>query len=499
MNQWSNRACERLLDLVQLPTVAWEARFAGALPGWRVDRAGTFAQAEAYLANWLMAFADQVSTQDVLIDGRTLRNIWARVSGRDTSRGILLQGHYDVVALDGDFSPALSADGEHVTGRGTSDMKGGVVAALMALDDMVRSGQRPRLDTYVLLTCEEEVEARAIQEFLRQKPSWCDQLEFAISLEPCFWDDEYRLCTRHPGIACLAIGMDLAQDNVCDEWLCLRIETGQSTPHASREPIYLDPCYAMLRVLHRVSGAKVAWIRSDRPLEREVNALSAFVEALIAADVGESALETLARHEVTTVIDAIADGIRRKAAGDECTISVSQVTASQQGWDARDFADALLQLRSRATDKRYTNALYDRTPFTFAILDVKEGSAKAMIDLRTDRLLRTELEQLVAFMESDRRAVRIRWNDPGLEQPEIEASALYQGFLDVCRRHYPRTVPRAHSGWTEGAFLSEELGTPVVVAGPGQMDLAHQTRESISLKEMRTVYTILGEFLTQSG
>ena len=266
-DQWNIVASERLHGLVRLPTVAREEPFAGASQGWNLDRAGTFAQAEAYLTGWLMTFAAQVATQDVVIDGRTLRNVWAYIPGRDSTCAVVLEGHYDVVAFHGNFHPAISDDGQSISGRGTSDMKGGLVTALLAVEDIVRAGQQPRLDTYIVMTCEEEVEALAIREFLNQKPDWCNKVEVVICLEPCFEDNEFRICLRHPGIACLEVTTEVPGKGRGKNWLQLLIETGD-TPHASREPVHLDPNHILLKVLHQIPNSPVAMIKSDRSMDQ---------------------------------------------------------------------------------------------------------------------------------------------------------------------------------------------------------------------------------------
>jgi len=497
MDRWNQVAAERLMDLVRLPTVAAEAPFAGVARGWNLDRAGTFAQAEAYLTNWLMTFADQVATQDVDIDGRTLRNVWAHVAGDDPDRAVLLEGHYDVVALDGVFSPTVSPGGKRVLGRGTTDMKGGLVAALLALEDIVRAGRRPRVDTYVLLTCEEEVAARAIQVFLSQKPDRCDKVDFAVCLEPTFQDDEFQICPRHPGVACLEVSVPVPQTGEGETWLDLCLETGEDTPHASREPIYLDPNFVLLKVLQRLPRGRVAVIESDRLMDKEANAISGFARAIVSAEVDEATLHEICEQEVQAAIDGIRDEARRERARSKYTLTITRCDGTRRAlFDTHKFADSLLSLRQQATAGRYTNALYGRTPFTFAILAVQDGQACAKIDLRPDIRLGQELERLVSQEAPASATICIKWNDPGLELPGIEANETFQRFLDCCRRVFPRTVIRPIAGWTEAAPMTKELGVPVVIAGPGQLSVAHKKDECVALDEMRAVYTILQAFLS---
>jgi acetylornithine deacetylase/succinyl-diaminopimelate desuccinylase-like protein len=496
--EWSNqRAAERLMGLVRLPTVATESPFSTAYEGWNLDRAGTFAQAEAYLTTWLMSFADEVGTQDVVVDGRVLRNVWAHVPGKRSDTAVLLEGHYDVVALDGNFTPSLSEDEERILGRGTCDMKGGLVAGITALEDMIDSGQQPRVDTYILATCEEEVEAGAIQAFLKDRPDWSEKVEFAVCLEPCFEKDVFHPCVRHPGIACLVAGMDAPQTGEASVWLDLCIETGQTTPHASREPVYLDPNEVLLRVLERFPQGRVGLVESDRPMDKEANAISSFSHALIDAGVGEAALRVACRDEIDAAVGRIRDEERRAAAAKAAQFSIDLVTEARPAFDVHEFAATMMALKAAATASHYTNALYGRTPFAFAILALEDGRAQAKIDLRPDDRLGREIEELIGRDAFAACSFEIRWNDPGLEMPGVEDDERFQHFMDCCQKVWPNTVIEPHSGWTEAAFMSKGLDVPVVIAGPGQMQAAHKQDEYVALRELEAVYAILQAFLAE--
>lgn len=215
---------------------------------------------------------------------------------------------------------------------------------------------------------------------------------------------------------------------------------------------------------------------------------------MISAEVGEETLRRISEQEIEAAIEAIADPERRMAAR-SVKWHTSSLSEPYPAWDVREFVDDLLELRQRATSRRYTNALYGRTPFTFSILEARDGVARAKIDLRPDDQPGKDLKGFVVA-NSKRCTIEIKWNDPGLAQPEIESNAIYQHFLDCCRRVLPSTVPTPLAGWTEAALMSKGLQVPVIVAGPGRLPVAHKKGECIALSEMRAVYDILQAFLS---
>jgi len=492
MDAWDTNAARRLSDLVRFPTVAQESKFAGACPGWPHSRAETFRRAAAYFRDWLAPIASSVVLQDVSIDGHSLPNVWAHIPGRDSSCAVLLEGHYDVVALEGDFSPRLSAVGDELLGRGTSDMKGGLVTGILALEEMVRAGRPPRLETYLLMTCEEEVVVAGVQEFLKHRLDWWERLEFAIVLEPTVEPGRFEIATQHPGDSSLQMSVPVPPAGTPDRWLELTIRTGE-TPHASREPAYFDPAYALLQVLHRLPQPVVAAVHTDRPIDKEANALSAYASAHI--QVEEGLLREVCQEAIEEVMAGLEDDARRQYARERLLLEITPVAGARPGFAVAGFVQALVDLKRHVTDRRYTNALYARTPCVVAILDVRDGTAHAKVDVRTDDLL---FEDMAGIAGPDRFPgwTIVRWGDPGLQQPGIEETASFRRFFNCCRRAYPNTVTAAHSGWTEAALLSKGLNVPIVIAGPGRTEWAHKREERIALSDMRAVHSILHDFLS---
>ena len=70
---------------------------------------------------------------------------------------IALSGHMDTVHPIGIFgSPAVRREGDRLYGPGTMDCKGGIVAGLLAMDALARSGYTDR-PVMMLLQSNEEI------------------------------------------------------------------------------------------------------------------------------------------------------------------------------------------------------------------------------------------------------------------------------------------------------------------------------------------------------
>ncbi len=477
----SKKITERLIALCALPTAAKQGAYDG-IPDTNQGRADTFAEAAALMAAWMEPIATEVGMQDVVIDGQGLPNVWARVPGRDSSRAVLLQGHYDVVAVNGNFAP--HAENGRIYGRGTTDMKGGVIAAVAALEDF-----EPATDVYLLWTCEEEVANDGIRVFFEDAPEWVDKVEFAISLESGF--DEagaLNIGTRHPGSAGLYFASDASNAGEHDQWIAVRLETNQGTPHASAEPILLDPNRVMLDGIRRL-GALVSFVESDRPIGGASNALAAHVTAGINRS---DEAEVRAAFE-----EAIAEAKAQLMPTDEdidpdITLTLTPKSGRRAFYDVADFASRTLSLRDAATGTPYTNMNWGRVPFTVGILHAGEGRAEARIDIRPDNALYKDLPELA---QKHAPGAEILWNEPGLENPNLDAHPKFQRFLACAEEVCDEVTMVAKSGWTEAAYMTDRLGVPAVIAGPGLMGVAHKRGEYVRLDDLRKCVSILREFL----
>ena len=83
-----------------------------------------------------------------------------KISGKDTSRNILLMSHHDVVAADTDWTmdafAGIIKDGK-VYGRGAADTKGSLCAIFFGMEQMLREGITPPVNVYIVSSHNEEL------------------------------------------------------------------------------------------------------------------------------------------------------------------------------------------------------------------------------------------------------------------------------------------------------------------------------------------------------
>lgn len=83
-----------------------------------------------------------------------------KISGKDTSRNILLMSHHDVVAADTDWTEppfdGIIKEGK-VYGRGAADTKGSLCAIFFGMEQMLREGITPPVNVYIVSSHNEEL------------------------------------------------------------------------------------------------------------------------------------------------------------------------------------------------------------------------------------------------------------------------------------------------------------------------------------------------------
>lgn len=158
------------------------------------DPSGTEADAAAYVAEYLRRHGLTVSAHDAA-PGRP--NVIADWHGRPGGRSLILEGHTDVVT-EGDHGAwshppfdAVLEDGR-IYGRGAADMKGGLAAAMVALDAVRRAA--PDLPGRVRLAAlaDEEGMMLGVKAFVRE--GHARGFDAAIICEP--EENEICLCQK---------------------------------------------------------------------------------------------------------------------------------------------------------------------------------------------------------------------------------------------------------------------------------------------------------------
>lgn len=120
-----------------------------------------------------------------------------RVEGERKEGGLALIGHLDTVACseqDGWAYPPHQAKvkGDILYGRGAADMKGGVAAMILALQQILGAGKRPKSPIYFCFTADEESRGTGICSIV--KDGCLDLVDEVIICEPS--DEKIGICEK---------------------------------------------------------------------------------------------------------------------------------------------------------------------------------------------------------------------------------------------------------------------------------------------------------------
>ena len=125
----------------------------------------------AYLADQLKAGGFAASDVEIIPVGETAALV-ARYRGTGQGKPILLSGHMDVVAAnrkDWTRDPfTLIEENGYLYGRGSADMKTGVVVLVQTLIRLKREGFKPRHDLILLLSGDEETAMATTRELAKR-------------------------------------------------------------------------------------------------------------------------------------------------------------------------------------------------------------------------------------------------------------------------------------------------------------------------------------------
>lgn len=218
----TKESIDTLAEFVRIPSLTGEegkaqawvlAKLAGmglAAEKRRLDIAATFAafpNVAQYPTHWqhdLVITYQELPTYDALMasefkdvltyDDRP--NVVGTLSGTGGGRSLVLNGHVDTVTVEpaGEWTKdpfGAEIVGDLMYGRGTSDMKGGVTAALMALTFLQRAGVKLRGDVVMQCVVNEEHAGNGTLDLVRQGCA----ADGAIVLEPT----SNHVAVSHPG------------------------------------------------------------------------------------------------------------------------------------------------------------------------------------------------------------------------------------------------------------------------------------------------------------
>ena len=203
-------------------------------------------QDNAPITRWIAQYLDRFGVAAQILPGPEgdRANLFATIGPRDVP-GLILSGHMDVVPAQ---EPQWSADpfqlrvaGERLFGRGASDMKGFLAAALAIVPKLV--ALKPARPIHLAFSYDEEAGCRGVPHLIARLPSLCARPAAAVIGEP----SGLRPILAHKGKA------------------AARVEIQGRAGHSSRPDLGLNAIHAMGRVIAAADDA-AARLRSG-PLD----------------------------------------------------------------------------------------------------------------------------------------------------------------------------------------------------------------------------------------
>jgi succinyl-diaminopimelate desuccinylase len=157
-------------------------------------------EAEEKVARWVQARFQELGLEthwELVEPGRP--NVIGILPGTGDGPCLMFEGHTDVVT-EGDASawvhPPFEAQVENgrIYGRGSNDMKGGLVAAIAATRAILKSGVKLQGSILIGALVDEEGLMKGVKHFVQQ--GWARRVSAAIICEP----EDNRLCIAQKGV-----------------------------------------------------------------------------------------------------------------------------------------------------------------------------------------------------------------------------------------------------------------------------------------------------------
>jgi len=193
-------------------------------------------QPNAAIAGWIARYLGGLGIEAHLLTGPEgdRANLFATIGPRDVP-GLVLSGHMDVVpAQEPQWSAGpfvLRTEGDRLFGRGTSDMKGFLAAALAIVPSLI--ALNPARPIHLAFSYDEEAGCRGVPHLIAALPSLCALPAAAVIGEP----SGLRPILAHKGKA------------------AARVEIKGRSGHSSRPDLGLNAIHAMGRVIAAASDA----------------------------------------------------------------------------------------------------------------------------------------------------------------------------------------------------------------------------------------------------
>jgi len=187
------------------------------------------------IVTWIADYLDRHGVEAVVLPGPEgdRSNLFAVIGPKDQP-GLVLSGHMDVVPADGpgwESDPfALTARGDRLYGRGTSDMKGFLACALAVVPTLAAQPRRRPL--CLAFSYDEEAGCRGVPHLLARLPELCAPPLGCVIGEP----SGLRAVCSHKGKA------------------AARVEITGRAGHSSRPDLGRNAIHAMGSVLAAAAG-----------------------------------------------------------------------------------------------------------------------------------------------------------------------------------------------------------------------------------------------------
>ncbi|TGQ04018.1 MULTISPECIES: acetylornithine deacetylase [unclassified Mesorhizobium] len=257
------------------------------------------------IADWIEAYLAENGARVTLLPGPEgdRSNLFATIGPADVP-GYVLSGHMDVVpAAEPQWSSspfALRREGERLYGRGTTDMKGFLAAALAAVSTL--AGLRLAKPVHLAFSYDEEIGCRGVPHLIARLPELCAKPLGVIVGEP----SSMRAVRGHKGKAAARVivkgrsghssrpDLGLNAIHAIAEVLSAAVSEAGRLTHGSLDPAF-EPAYSSLQAGVVAGGQSVNIIPDTCTLDLEARAIPGVDPAGLLAPIKEQAQALAAR------------------------------------------------------------------------------------------------------------------------------------------------------------------------------------------------------------
>ncbi|MBZ9668468.1 acetylornithine deacetylase [Mesorhizobium sp. B3-2-1] len=247
------------------------------------------------IVGWIEAYLAEKGAKVTLLPGPEgdRSNLFATIGPIDVP-GYILSGHMDVVpAGEPQWTSApftLRPDGERLYGRGTTDMKGFLAAALAAVSHM--AGLRLARPIHLAFSYDEEIGCRGVPHLIARLPDLCAKPLGVIVGEP----SGMRAVRGHKGKAAARViikgrsghssrpDLGLNAIHAMSEVLAAAVSEAEQLTHGPFNPVF-EPAYSSLQAGVIAGGRSVNIISDSCTLDLEARAIPGVDPASLLAPV----------------------------------------------------------------------------------------------------------------------------------------------------------------------------------------------------------------------